>query len=421
MSRRSERLPRPQKPVQRVTLSEEHTTLRLWLTVGLILVAAAAFTYGVVNLLGRQSGWTEIGVSTDYADTCAGELTFQYELGAGGLAAGAEYRQVEQVYTQAAIDAYQIFHGSETFDGVGNLASLSASPNREVEVDPALYAALTLLEEQGGRYLYLAPVYQAYRNLFACTDDDQAADFDPLRSEAAAAWIRDLTAFTADPEAVDLELLGNGRARLRVSEAYLTFARENGVTAFLDLGWMENAFRADYVADVLTESGYTAGSLSSYDGFARCLDRREQSYRLDLYDRTEGSVCRAGQMAYTGPMSLVSLRDFPLGRLDVLHYYQCPDGRIVTAYADPADGLSRTAASQLTAYSRDRSCAQVLLDVAGFYVADSLDETALLALPAAGTELVLCREGTVLHTQPDLSVTELFESGEIRYTARVWK
>lgn len=95
MSRRSERLPRPQKPVQRVTLSEEHTTLRLWLTVGLILVAAAAFTYGVVNLLGRQSGWTEIGVSTDYADTCAGELTFQYELGAGGLAAGAEYRQVE--------------------------------------------------------------------------------------------------------------------------------------------------------------------------------------------------------------------------------------------------------------------------------------------------------------------------------------
>ena len=54
-------------------------------------------------------------------------------------------------------------------------------------------------------------------------------------------------------------------------------------------------------------------------------------------------------------------------------------------------------------------------------MADSLDETALLALPAAGTELVLCREGTVLHTQPDLSVTELFESGEIRYTARVWK
>ncbi len=420
MSRRSERMPRREKPAERVILPEEHTTLRLWLTIGLVLVAAVAFTYGVMHLLGRQAGWTEIKTSANYADTCAGELTFQYELGAGSLAAGTEYRQIEQIYTQAAIEAYQIFHAAETFEGVGNLASLSANPNQTVEVDPALYAALELLQEQGGRYLYLAPVYQEYSALFACVDDYEAAERDPVRSQETADWIGELTAFVNDPDAVSVELLGDGRARLRVSEDYLAFARENGITAFLDLYWMENAFRVDYIADELAAGGYTCGNLSSYDGFIRNLDGRGVGYGLDLYDRVGTSVCLAGRMDYTGPMSFVCLRDFPLGQLDVFHYYACPDGRIVTAYVDPKDGISRAAASQLTAYSRSKGCARTLLEVLDLYVAASLDDAALLALPAGGTELVLCRDRTVLYTQPDLSVADLFANEEICYSARIW-
>ncbi len=422
MSRKANnRLPRREKTAEHVTLPEKHATLRLWLVIGLILVAAGAFAYGVMHLLGRQAGWTEIETTAGYEGTCAGELTLQYELGTGGAVPGPEYRQVEALYTRAATEAYQIFHARETFEGVGNLASLSASPNEAVEIDPALYAALELLEEQGGRYLYLAPVYESYSGLFACQDEYEAASWDPARSQEAADWIREAAAYAADPEAVSVELLGDGRARLRVSEDYLAFAREGGVTALLDLYWMENAFRVDYVADALAEGGYLNGVLSSYDGFIRCLDGRGTVYGLDLYDRAGQSVYPAGQMGYTGPMSLVALRDFPLAQLDAFHYYTRSDGEIVTAYVDPADGLSRTAASFLAAYAPDRSCAQVLLEVVDLYVADSLDEAALLALPAEGVDLVLCRDRTVLYTQRDLAVTDLFDNGEVRYAARLWE
>lgn len=420
MSRKSNRLPRRER-TQRFQLSEEHSTLRLWLTVGLILVAAVAFTYGVMNLLGRSSGWTEIRASSSYEESCAGELTFQYELGAAGMNAGMEYREIEPLYTQAAADAYRIFHATETFADLGNLAAVNASPNETVTVDPALYEALELLDRQGGRYLYLAPVYAQYRNLFACLDEADAAAYDPGQSQETADWFREMAAFASDPEAVSLELLGNHQVRLRVSDAYLSYAQENAVSAFIDLYWMTNAFAVDYIAGVLLENGYTYGNISSYDGFVRNLDDRGTGYGFNLYDRVGNALYSVGRMDYSGAMSIVYLRDYPMGELDVLHYRERSDGRTVTAYVDPADGVSRAAASQLVAYSAEESCAQVLMSVLDLYVADSLEEDALLALPSQGVELILCRDYTVLHTQEDLLVTGLYDSQGVRYTTQAWR
>ena len=56
--------------------------------------------------------------------------------------------------------------------------------------------------------------------------DYEAENFDPLLDADVKAYVDAATAFAADPDAVSLELLGDGQVRLNVSEEYLRFAEE---------------------------------------------------------------------------------------------------------------------------------------------------------------------------------------------------
>ena len=107
----------------------------------------------------------------------------------------------------------------------------------------------------------------------------------PRENKETAAYFEEFLTYANDPDAVDLELLGDNRVRLHVSEEYLAFAAENGIDSFIDFYWMKNAFIVDYLAESLADAGFTNGSISSYDGFVRNLDERDVSYSFNIYDR----------------------------------------------------------------------------------------------------------------------------------------
>lgn len=394
------------KPVQKIELSGKRLGWRLLAVILLLAFGAASLGYAVLNLVSpSEPGWTEIKANAG-GMSYAGDFVFLYEVGAGGRSASAEQKALTALYTSLTEKAWQLFNNAETAEGVPNVRYLNDHPGEIVEIDEALYKAFETVEASGYRALYLGPVAEIYDNLFYCQDDVLTADFDPLLNDDVRAFFVQAAAFARDPQAVRIEMLGDNRVRLNVSDDYLAFAAQEEINDFIDFHWMLNAFVIDYLADNLIAQGFSLGTLSSYDGFARALDERgESSYAYNLYDRGD----LMGVMRYSGARSIVALRGYPLSGLDGTRFYVRQDGQIRTAYLDTTDGLSRAAAADLVAYATDVGCAEMLLRIAPVYIADDLDITALVALAQEGIQSIGCENAVVRTTDPELVLSDLAE------------
>ncbi len=366
-----------------------------------LAIGAAAFVYGFMQLLSSDEGWQQIQVSSGAGLSCGDDFVLLYDLGRSGAGVSAEKRGLTAVYTEAAVKAYQLFDNLGSYEDVHNVWYLNRHPNETVDVDPALYAALKQVQRSGDRSLYLGPVYEAYDGMFTCDGDWQAEEYDPRQNEPLGEYFARCAAFARDPASVAVELLEGGQVRLNVSEEYLAFAREEEIGSFIDFNWMKNAFIADYLAQALAEKGYTHGALSSYDGFVRNLCAGEETFQFNIYDRG----IPAAALTYTGPMSIVYLRSYPMSAEDAQRFYAYENGQIRSAYVDPADGLCRTAWDDLAVCGPEESCAGLLLALSPLYVAERPDTGALTALAERGICSIRCEDGKVLCTDPDLTLT----------------
>ena len=406
-------LPHP-KPVERIELNEEHVGRRLLLTIILLLIGGGALAYAVSQFFAPQSEWITIEANSSAGITCAPEFEFLYHLGSGELSPTAERRAVTDAYTRLCRNAFLNFHNQLEEEGVNNLYAINRHPNEELAVDGALYEALAAVERSGDRTLYLGPVYDRYGSLFYCEDDSQLVDFDPRLSPEVAREYQEYAAFARDPQAVRVELLGEDRIRLFVSEEYLEYARREGVESFIDFAWMRNAFIIDYLARELTAQGYTRGVLASCDGFIRCLDESGEEYSLLIYDRQQEKTCNVAVMCYQGPKSIVCLRDFPVNALEETRFYRLRSGEIRTPYVDTADGLCRNAVSSLTGYAGDKGCGEILLELLPVYIADALQEDALEALAKRGIDFVYCGSRTICASEGRTVLSQVDERYQVK-------
>lgn len=415
-TRKSNRdLPHP-KPVQKIELSEKHITLRSILAVVFLLIGAGFIAYGVSSYFSGSAGWAQIE-STASEINCGSDFVFLYCLGESDQSAAAEKRAVTALYSDATEHAFQLFTADLEFEDVHNLYYINRHLNEEIEVDPVLYEAFSLLQAYGDRSIYLAPVYAQYDDLFYCTDDSQASDFDPRLNPEVAASYAEIAAYANDARAVDLELLGSNRIRLNVSEEYRTYAQENSIESLIDFFWLKNAFIADYLADTLISSGYTHGCLSSYDGFIRNLDSSGETYSYNVSDRAGSVVYPAAQMIYRGPVSLVNLRNY--GSSDSEYYYTFDNGEIRTAYLDVQDGFCKSSVNDLICYSREQGCAETLLQMIPIYISDIFQAERLSRLSETGVYSIYCQENTILYSDPSLTLTDLYSGEDAQYQTQL--
>lgn len=370
---------------EQIRLSEERVKLRVVLFIVALLIAVGAFAYGINALFSSEPGMQEITALSTGKLNCGDDFTFYYYLGAGEASATSEQKAVRSVYSQAAVDAYQLFSADAEFEDCKNLWYINQHINEEISVAPALYQALVFLEESGARYHYLAPVYELHFSLFQCQYDQETAAYDPFANEELRSFCSETTLYTNDADQIRLELLGNNTVRLRISEDYLRFADENGISCFVDLFWMKNAFIVDYIAGILVENGYTHGSLISRDGFIRHLgDMPGTEFAFTLSHRDGVTVSDAETLRFSSAASLVYLRDYPLGDADAGNYYVFEDGTVRFPYIDPADGYCKSAIPELAAVSTEMGCAELVLKLAPLYIADALDQAGLQALTREG-------------------------------------
>ena len=399
MKKRSVQNDRPTvDKVIHIPLPEDRIKLRTVLVIALIVIAVAAFAFGVNSLVSTDAGLQEITVLS--GEMNAGEdFTFYYNLGYNGADATDERREVRALYTEAATDALELFSSDIEAEGRSNIWYINRHPNERVVVDGALYAALALLEESGTRYHYLAPLYEQYYALFNSAGDAEAAEFDPRLNPVQGEFFAEALAYINDPESVRLELLGDNTVCLRVSDEYLSFAGDNAVERYIDLTWMKNAFIADYIADALSSAGYTHGAVISDDGFMRCLDDETGTeYSFTFSHRDGTSVSNIATLQFSGTVSIAYLHDYPLESGNSGEYYVYGDGTVRSAFLDPEDGLDRSCIPELAAYSFDGGCAALALKLAPVFISDTLSVDALEALEKDGITVYYTEDGALRST-----------------------
>ena len=394
-----------QAPVQKIELSDKNIKLRLAAAVLFLIVAVAAITYGIIGFLKGETGWREIEVYSSAGVTCGEDFVFLYEVDSQE-SVSTNVRLVTTLYSNAAKTAYEIFNADVEIEGVANLWYINHHPNEEIMVDEALYNALSQVSYDGGRWIYLGPVYSIYDNLFYMSSSDGAVDFDPRLNPAIGELFQEICRFAEDSEAVNLEIMGNNTIKLKVSEEYLAFAEAEELEDFIDFYWLKNAFIVDYLTDRLLAAGYNHGVISSYDGFVRCLDDRGTVFSYQLYHEQEGVAVLSEVMEYTGPCSFVTFRSYPLNGLDYRRYLLLSDGSVRTPYLSTVDGLDRCSIEELTVYACHIGCAEIALKAASWYIADELQENTLASLTETGIYTAYWESGEIRNNGPLLSIED---------------
>lgn len=384
-------------------LSEKNRTVR-WILIALLLaVGAVAVILGLISVLKTPSGWQTVEASSTKLN-CSRDFAFQYDLGAGEVSASVESKELSLYYGDLADKAWGLFYNESANIELKGIYYLNAHPNEKVEVDKGLYTALSQFQKSGSRALYLAPVYAAYDQVFHAGDVTIAQDRDPGQNAESAQYVAELAAFANDPEAVKLELLSNNQVKLTVAESYLQYAKENEIELFVDFGWMKNAAAIDYMADALINAGYTNGYITSIDGFLRNLDNRGTTFNLNVFRKGETGGLLTAVVDYTGPTGMVMLRNFPMYAEDANRYYRFENGRTVTSFIDPADGMCKSATDSLVSYGKEKGCLELALKLMPLYITETLSEEGVNALTTEGVYSVWFSEKEIRYNQPGLSI-----------------
>ena len=358
------------RPVERIELDEKHLGRRALAVAILLVIAGISVIYGLVNLTKAQKGWNVIEVNSSSQYHCGNEFTFLYDLGYGEIDATSEKKSLVLLYTDLCMKEQMIYDNDQEYEGTVNIRTLNEHPNETLTVDPNLYRALEKIQTCDSRYPYLGPVYDTYDYVFFYDDLNDIYEYDPHVNEQLHAEFLEILSYASDPEHIRIELLGNDRVVLRVSEEYERFHKEKGLRSYFDLYWMKNAFIIDDIADTLIDSGFINGTIASNDGIAvRNLGGVKEDFLLNVYDRRDSSYYQAAVYRYQGKRSFISLRSFPMYE-DDRYITALENGEVRSAYLSIRDVLNHYAYKSLTVYGSSAGCSDLLLKTAPVFLGD---------------------------------------------------
>lgn len=390
-------------PVEQVEVSNKNIKLRVVLFVLFLVLAIVCFAVVMVVLLRVEAGWFAITPDTSSTKNCGGEFVFTYYFDKNQ---DKKYRQsVASKYTEAIEYAYKVFYASEEVDGMNNLFYLNTHPNEEVQVPALLYRSLKAFDDAGNRFLYYAPIYAYYEEMFTCIHDNDAERFDPTKNESVKTYFDTLISLIADENNVKLEFLDGNVVKLVVSDEYKNAFGEN-TPVYLDFFWTKNAFVIDYIASTMTDAGYDKGIISSYDGFTRNLSEAHDELQANVFDKTDDGAIVAGRLAYKQQISVVMLKDYAISK-DEDGYYVYEDGTSRSHFVNVENGENVSAISTYTAYSATKTCSQIVLEILPLYLAYSFDTDKVASAKEGGIFSIYCKDGKILCNDENMTINPI--------------
>lgn len=360
------------KPVTKVQLEEKNVKLRIILIIIFVIIAGVCIGIGVSSYFGTDAGWTIIEVDYDENNN-ASEFVFAYELGTTDVSPSTEKKMVSNIYTNAIIKAYQLFDEQVEYGDVKNIYYINHHPNEEIKIDKVLYDCFETLNKYHNRIIYFEEIFAQYYNLFTVEADFQASVFDPLKNEEIKNYFLDVIKYVNDEAHIQLLLLGNNTIKLYVSDEYLNYMNENDLSTYLNLQYLKNAFIIDYICSELINEGYTTGYITSYDGYTRNIDTRNNEYQYNIKNKHDNYIITAASFNYTSNQSIIYLRNYSSNDTDGYLYYEYQDGTRKTRYFDVNDGIDKTVSSNMIALAKDKTCSELLLEILPVYINEVID------------------------------------------------
>lgn len=402
------------KPVEKITLTDRTVSKKRIFFIALFLcIGFAAFGYALTHLGGEEKGWQTVNLDVGFEESSYFDFTLSYEFGETKKSVKREKKELTEAYKSLTRKAYILFDRTREYDGTGNVCTVNRHPNEAVSVDPVLYKAFEKFKVyQSSRILYLNALTEHVEALVSSDSAEALSEYDPYTDETVMAFFKKTAEYATNPDSVQLELCGDNTVILHVSDDYLAFAKENDITSFIDFGWTKNAFICDYLADSLTEQGFHNGILSSYDGFTRnfCESTDDFSYKLILY--ADGSERIAGMMEYSRTKNFVWLHDYPVNEFDRMsRVLMLADGNKRHTYIS-REGLPKSAAHDLLVWSKDRSCADMAISAANWYISDENTLSDFLKEVADyDIDALICEDGVITCNSDRVSFSNLTEYG----------
>ncbi len=415
MSRRTRKSDGPTaKPVEQIELSTRSPKKRIIIAAVLLVLGLGLLGYALFSGASKEKGWMEIEANAATAESSAFEMTFLYDLGASGNSPTTEYKNISKFYTELCSQTYKVFNTARGYEGVINPYYINRHLNEVITVDPVLYDALETATGAGNRFLFAAPFYTEYKNMFSDTQDATAALLDPFKSQEVAKSFKELSVYTSDENHIKLELMEYNKIKLCVSKEYENYAASHGIFDFIDFYWATNAFVVDHIADEMTAKGFTNGVISSFDGFKRVMDERSTGYSNNLYCRYQGNLYEAARLDFVGKSSMVSLRSFRTSAREEI-YYAYKTGEERHAYIDVNDGLCKNSTDVFVAVSKDKRCAEVLMAVMPIYINDTFDASAVTALATDGVNSVFFEGTDIKYTGDTVKFSSIYKEGAVSF------
>jgi len=290
-----------EKPI----FSEKKNVLRL---IGFLIAFAIAVTFitlGVVRIGHKDPGLYEVETDVDGSlPLYASGIHLKYDFNGSSDEIKSQMNGIKAVYTEALKQSYKWFDTKNVYPEAPNLAEISQKPGQAVVLQEPLFAilqdALQRTEKNEGYTIFAAPLRALQQaRLYA----SEPAAGDPVNEPELRALIDALDqVIREDPGELILNA-AEKTATLNLSAAYAAFLeeyelQEDGV---LDLGVLADAYRLQYLSQVLEEAGYTKGFLTSDSGASLLLSgyTNEQAkfclYSLDAEGKIEVSATKAAK------------------------------------------------------------------------------------------------------------------------------
>ncbi len=383
------------KPVKRIELSGNHLSRKWILLAAALILLAGTVVYAVISMLRTETGWTQIEEDPGETVTNGNRFTLQAEIGVSGRDPAAEKKELTMLWSEKIRELYQLFHPTQVFGVVRNLAYINQHPGEDLTVDKRLYDLLRKVDA-GGRWLYLGPVLDTARALWLSEDDTEAANYDPRMDSGTGEWLREVMQYISDPAHISLAFPAENTVRLDVSETYSAFMKENGLTAYLDAGLFQDAYTLDLIAEDLSKRGCRAALLSSRTGFAVCLDNRDREYEVPMYTLVKGSSVPAqkGTVRYAGPASLAVMNGPVMAAEKGRDGYRYADGTVRTPFLSDRDGLDYAGTDILLTFLPEACrCMDLALAAIPVLTEETPDQEKLAALAKQGIDYVCLANG----------------------------
>lgn len=286
-----------EKPI----FSEKKNVIRL---IGFLIAFAIAVTFitiGVVRIGHKDPGLYDVTVDADKdLPFYASGIHLKYDFTGSSDEIKAQMNSVKAAYAEALKQSYKWFDPKNVYPEAPNLAEISQKPGQAIVLQEPLFAilqdALQRTEKNEGYTIFAAPLRALQQSrLYA---NDPAAG-DPINEPELRALIDALDqVIREDPGELILNA-AEKTATLNLSAAYAAFLEEYELQdGILDLGVLADAYRLQYLSQVLEDAGYTNGFLTSDSGASILLSgyANEQAkyclYSLDAEGKLEVSATK---------------------------------------------------------------------------------------------------------------------------------